>query len=156
MVDMGFPVEDDITKPDSTYIFSFPMKSPESSVFRDDRSAVDQLELWLSYQRYWCEHKPSVTIYVKEDEWLEVGAWVYNHFEEVSGISFLPHTDHTYRQAPYQEITEEEYNEWIKKMPREVDWAQLSSYESTDQTIGVKEYACSGGSCEIVDLGGDK
>ena len=148
----GFPVEDDVTKPDSTYVFSFPMKAPENAVFRDDRNAIEQLEHWLTYQRHWCEHKPSVTIYVKEHEWMEVGAWVWKHFDEMSGVSFLPHSDHTYRQAPYQEITEEEYNKLIVEMPVDVEWSRLSEYEMEDNTISSQTLACSGGVCDIVDL----
>ena len=152
MVDAGFPVEDDVMKPDSTYVFSFPMKAPEDAVFRDDRTAIEQLETWLTYQRHWCEHKPSVTIYVRDEEWMEVGAWTYKHFDEMSGVSFLPHSDHTYKQAPYQEITEEEYENALKNMPQNVDWADLAKYEETDHTAGSQTLACSGGSCEVVDL----
>ena len=152
MVEAGFPVEDDVMKPDSTYVFSFPMKAPEDAVFRDDRTAIQQLETWLTYQRHWCEHKPSVTIYVRDDEWMEVGAWTYKHFDEMSGVSFLPHSDHTYKQAPYQEITEEEYENALKNMPQNVDWADLAKYEESDHTVGSQTMACSGGSCEIVDL----
>jgi ribonucleoside-diphosphate reductase alpha chain len=155
MKDAGFPVEDDVMKPDSTYVFSFPMKAPEGSVFRNDRTAIEQLEQWLTYQRHWCEHKPSVTIYVKDDEWMEVGAWVYKHFDEMSGVSFLPHSDHTYQQAPYQEITKEEYENALSNMPQGVDWAALKEYEESDHTVGSQTMACSGGSCEIVDLTGE-
>lgn len=152
MRDAGFPVEDDVMKPDSTYVFSFPMKAPYDAVFRDDRTAIQQLEHWLAYQRHWCEHKPSVTIYVKDHEWMEVGAWVWKHFDEMSGVSFLPHSDHTYRQAPYQEITEEEYYQWLERMPTDVDWSRLSEYETEDRTTGSQTMACSGGVCEVVDL----
>lgn len=152
MKDVGFPVEDDVMKPDSTYVFSFPMKAPENAVFRDDRSAIEQLEHWLTYQRHWCEHKPSVTIYYRPEEILEVGAWVYKHFDEMSGVSFLPHSDHTYRQAPYQEISEQEYNEWLEKMPKDVDWTKLGEYEKTDHTTGSQELSCTGGKCELVDI----
>lgn len=152
MKDVGFPVEDDVMKPDSTYVFSFPMKAPEHAVFRDDRTAIEQLEHWLTYQRHWCEHKPSVTIYVKDNEWMEVGAWVYKHFDEMSGVSFLPHSDHTYRQAPYQEITEAEYNSWVEKMPADVNWQDLGLYETEDRTTSSQTMACSGSSCEIVDI----
>jgi len=152
MIDMGFPYEDDVTKPESTAVFSFPIKSPKESIYRDDRSALEQLELWLIYQRYWCEHKPSITVYVKENEWMEVGAWVYNHFDEISGVSFLPHTDHVYKQAPYQEISEEEYNKALDSMPKDVAWDRLFLYETEDTTKGSQEYACSGGVCEIVDI----
>lgn len=153
MAEKGFPVEDDVTKPDSTYVFSFPMKAPENAVFRDDRSAIEQLNHWLLYQRYWCEHKPSVTIYVKEEEWPEVGAWVWKHFDEVSGVSFLPHSEHTYRQAPYQEVTEDEYRELESRMPRGVNWADLGEYENDDRTTGSQELSCTGGACELVDIG---
>lgn len=152
MVDAGFPVEKDVMKPDQTYVFSFPMKAPDNAVFRDDRDAIQQLEHWLIYQRYWCEHKPSVTIYVKEDEWMKVGAWVWEHFDEMSGVSFLPHSNHTYKQAPYQEITEKEYEELVEKMPKDVDWSLLSNYETEDRTTSSQTLACSGGVCEIVDL----
>lgn len=152
MKDRGFPVEDDVMKPDSTYVFSFPMKAPEDAVFRDDRNAIEQLEHWLTYQRHWCEHKPSVTIYVKDSEWMDVGAWVYRHFDEMSGVSFLPHSDHTYRQAPYQEITEAEYNDWVKRMPTDVNWEDLGLYEFEDRTTSSQTMACTGGLCEVVDL----
>ena len=153
MVDKGFPVEDDITKPDSTYVFSFPVKSPQECVLRDTNSALEQLSHWLVYQRYWCEHKPSITVYVKEEEWPEVGAWVWKHFDEVSGVSFLPHTDHIYEQAPYQEITEDEYRELESRMPRGVDWSLLGEYERYDTTTGSQELSCTGGACELVDIG---
>lgn len=150
MIDAGFPVEDDITKPHHTCVFSFPMKSPENAIYRDDMSAIEQLELWLLYQRHYCEHKPSITVTVREKEWPEVGAWVWNHFNEMSGVSFLPHSDHVYKQAPYQEITKEEYGEWLKKMPKEIDWTLLQNYEKDDQTTGVQILACTGNSCELI------
>ena len=150
MIEQGFPHEPDVTKPDSTMVFSFPQKAPESSVFRNDRTAIEQLEHWLVYQRHWCEHKPSVTIYVKEEEWLEVGSWVYRNFGEMSGVSFLPHSDHNYQQAPYQEIDADEYNAAVSRMPHDVDWTSFSEYE--DATIGSQTLACSAGVCEIVDL----
>ena len=151
MVDKGFPVESDVMKPDTGYVFSFPIKSPDGCVTRDDRSAIQQLELWKTYQLYWCEHKPSITVSVKEDEWLEVGAWVYANFDIMSGVSFLPHSNHTYQQAPYQEIDEATYMEWLSKMPTNVDWSALKDYEQTDEAVtGIREYACTGGACEIV------
>ncbi len=153
MKDMGFPVESDVTKPDHTWVFSFPMKSPENAIYRNTMSAIEQLNMWLTYQRHWCEHKPSVTVSVKEHEWPEVGAWVYNHFNEMSGVSFLPFSDHVYKQAPYQDITKEEYEEWVKKMPdpKEVDWSLLQHYEKYDATTGTQELACSAsGGCELV------
>lgn len=148
MKDQGFPCEDDVMKPDTTLVFSFPIKAPEKAVFRNDRSALDQLEHWLLYQRHWCEHKPSVTIYVKDEEWPEVAGWTYKHFDEMSGVSFLPHSDHSYKQAPYQEITKEEYEELLAKMPT-ANWEALSDYEDTDQTEAMQTLACTGGACEI-------
>jgi ribonucleoside-diphosphate reductase alpha chain len=149
MKEMGFPVEDDITKPDHTYVFSFPQKSPEHAVFRKDMSAIEQLELWLTYQRHWCEHKPSVTVSVKEEEWMTVGAWVYEHFDEMSGVSFLPFSDHVYKQAPYQDCTKEEYEALASKMPKNVNWMDLAKYEKQDTTTGTQELACVAGGCEI-------
>ena len=149
MMDCGFPVEDDQTNPSHTSVFSFPMKVDDSAVFRTDLSAIEQLELWLVYQKYWCEHKPSITVSVKESEWLEVGAWVYKHFDYMSGVSFLPFSEHTYKQAPYQDIQKDEYELLIKKMPKEVEWSKLSDYEKTDMTIASQELACAAGFCEI-------
>jgi len=149
MMDTGFPVEDDAMNPSHTSVFSFPMKVDEGAVFRTDLTAIEQLELWLTYQKYWCEHKPSVTISVKENEWLEVGAWVYKHFDYMSGVSFLPFAEHTYKQAPYQDIKKEEYELLLDKMPKEVVWSKLSEYEKTDMTIGSQELACAAGGCEI-------
>lgn len=149
MKELGFPSEPDVTRPDHITVFSFPVKRPQNAVYRDDRSAIEQLELWLTYQRHYCEHKPSVTIYVKEHEWMEVGAWVYEHFDEVSGVSFLPHSDHSYKQAPYQECSEEYYTEFVNKIPKNVDWSLLSKYESYDQTTGVQTLACTGNNCEL-------
>jgi ribonucleoside-diphosphate reductase alpha chain len=150
MVDKGFPVEDDVMQPDNNYVFSFPVKGPKYAIFRDEKNAIEQLELWLTYQRHWCEHKPSVTISVKDHEWLEVGAWVYKHFDEMSGVSFLPSVGHIYQQAPYQECDKQKYEEALKHIPQNVDWGELSDYENTDQTTGSQELACSGPSgCEI-------
>jgi len=149
MTEYGFPVENDIMKPDHTSVFSFPMKVERSAVFRTDMSAIEQLELWLQYQKYWCEHKPSVTISVKEHEWIDVGAWVYKHFEYMSGVSFLPFSEHTYQQAPYQDCTEEEYKEFVKKMPKNIDWSRLSDWENIDMTTASQELACVAGACEI-------
>jgi ribonucleoside-diphosphate reductase alpha chain len=150
MLEAGFPAEDDVTKPDHTYVFSFPVKGPKHGVYRKDMSAIEQLELWKVYQENWCEHKPSVTISVKENEWMEVGAWVYNNFDMMSGVSFLPFSDHTYRQAPYQDCTEEEYKELLTKMPKDVNWALLSEYEEQDMTTSSQELACAAGGCEII------
>ena len=149
MKEIGFPVEDDVTKPEHTYVFSFPQKSPENAIYRNDMTAIEQLELWLTYQRHWCEHKPSVTVSVKEDEWMEVGAWVYKYFDEMSGVSFLPFSDHVYRQAPYQDCTKEEYEALLVKMPKNVNWEDLAKYEKKDTTTGSQELACVAGGCEI-------
>jgi len=149
MTDMGFPVEDDVMNPTNTAVFSFPMKVHEGAVFRTDMTAIEQLELWLTYQKHWCEHKPSVTISVKEDEWMEVGAWVYKNFDWMSGVSFLPFSEHTYQQAPYQDTNKEGYEFLKEKMPKNVDWSKLSEYEMSDMTIGSQELACVAGACEI-------
>lgn len=152
MKDQGVPSEPCVMKPDTTTVFSFPQKSPEGAVTRNDMTALDQLHLWMTYQRHWCEHKPSVTITVKDHEWMEVGAWVYRNFDEVSGVSFLPHSDHTYQQAPYQDCSKEDYDTLISVMPERIDWAKLSEYEKEDTTKGSQTFACSSGVCEIVDL----
>jgi len=150
MIDKGFPYEEDFYS-DNNYVFEFPMKAPDTAILRDEFNAIEQLNLWKIYNDHWTEHKPSVTIYVKDHEWLEVGAWVYKHFDDMSGISFLPHTDHTYKQAPYEEIDEEKYQELCEQFPDGVDWNDMVHYEGdTDHTEGVGELACSGSSCEIV------
>jgi ribonucleoside-diphosphate reductase alpha chain len=150
--DSGIPAEDDFMKPQDTTVFSFPVKAPAHAITRDKLTAIDQLEIWLTYQRHWCEHKPSITVSVKEDEWMEVGAWVYKHFDEVSGISFLPYSDHTYVQAPYQEVTKEQYEALVAKMPETIQWNALSLYELEDSTTGSQALACVSGECEIVDI----
>jgi len=149
MVDIGFPVEDDVMNPSHTSVFSFPHKVDQGAVFRTDMTAIEQLELWKTYQECWCEHKPSVTISVKENEWLVVGAWVYENFNYMSGVSFLPFSEHTYKQAPYQDCSEQEYKMLLDKMPEIVEWNKLSEYEQTDMTIGAQELACAAGFCEI-------
>jgi ribonucleoside-triphosphate reductase len=151
MIDMGFPAEPCVMKPDHTMVFSFPMKA-EGSVTRNDLTAIEHLDLWLTYQRYWCEHKPSITITVRENEWMEVGAFVYKHFDEISGISFLPHSDHSYQQAPYQECTKIAYTALAVEMPKNVDWSLLEKYEKTDTTASSQTFACTGDKCELVDL----
>jgi len=152
MSDQGIPNEPDVMKPDQTTVFSFPMKAPEGAIVTADMSAIEQLEMWLAYQRSWCEHKPSVTINVKSDEWFEVGAFVYKHFDEMSGVSFLPYNEHTYQQAPYQECLATDYHILLDQMPDSIDWDKLSEYEQEDNTAGSQTLACSGDSCEIVDL----
>lgn len=148
MIEQGVPVEDDKMRPDHNYVFSFPMKSPERAIFRNDMNAISQLDLWLTYQKYWAEHKPSITISVKEDEWFRVGSWVYDNFEWMSGVSFLPYSDHAYQQAPFQDITKDQYEQTLDKFPKNIDWNRLSEYEKEDQTTGSQELACSAG-CEI-------
>jgi len=152
MKDMGIPNEPDVMKPTNTTVFSFPIKSPDGAVVTSDLTAIEQLETWLTYQRHWCEHKPSVTINVRPDEWFEVGAFVHKHFDEMSGVSFLPYNEHTYQQAPYQEIGKSDYNMLLSVMPDKIDWSKLSEYEKEDNTVAMQTMACSGDVCEIVDL----
>ena len=153
MVDQGVPSEPCVMKPDTTTVFSFPMESPKGSRMRDDMSALEQLRVWMMYQEWWCEHKPSITVTVKEDEWFDVGAFVFKNFDKMSGVSFLPHSDHVYQQAPYQECTEDEYHDMITKTTTRIDWSKLKDYEMSDTTSGSQTMACSGDSCEIVDIG---
>ena len=153
MKDQGIPSEPDVFKPDQTTVFSFPVKAPNKAVVTSDLSAVDQLKMWLMYQRHWSEHKPSVTINVKKDEWFEVGTFVYEHFDEMSGVSFLPYNEHTYQQAPYQEIDKEEYKNILSTMPKSIDWSRLSEYEKEDTTTSSQTMACTGDVCEVVDIG---
>jgi len=153
MINEGIPSESCVMKPDTTTVFSFPMRSPDTCITRNNMSAIEQLEMWLIYQRHWCEHKPSVTVTVKADEWLDVGAFVYKNFDEMSGVSFLPHEDHVYQQAPYQDINEEQYDVMKSKMPSSIDWAKLGDFEKEDTTKSSQTFACSGDSCEIVDIG---
>jgi ribonucleoside-diphosphate reductase alpha chain len=147
LIEQGVPNEPCHLKPESTVIFSFPQAAPEGAITRNDRSALEQLELWLVYQRHWCEHKPSITVYVKEDEWFKVGAWVYEHFDEVSGISFLPHSDHTYKQAPYQDCTKEQYEEAVATLGVDINWDLF--VEEEDNTTGTQTLACTAAGCEI-------
>jgi ribonucleoside-triphosphate reductase len=146
LVDTGIPNEPDFMNPTAT-VFTFPKKAPTSAKVRGDISAIDHLELWLKFQRHWCEHKPSVTISVREEEWPEVGAWVWNHFDEMSGVSFLPHDGGSYRQAPYEEINEHTYNEWLEKIPTELDWDSL--HEEIDNVEGAQTLACVAQSCDL-------
>jgi len=153
LTESGVPAEDDVMKPNDTTVFSFPIKAPKNAVMRDDLTAVQHLDIWLVYQRDWCEHKPSITVSVKEHEWMEVGAWIWKHFDEVSGISFLPHSEHSYRQAPYQEISENQYNDALSDFPDEIRWADLVFYETEDGTSGSQTLACSSDTgCEVVDI----
>ena len=152
MKDQKIPNAPDVMKPDQTTVFSFPQKAPEGAVCTKDTTAIEQLEMWLMYQRHWCEHKPSVTINVRSDEWFEVGAFVYKYFDEMSGVSFLPFNEHTYQQAPYQDCGKHDYHELLSLMPDKIDWEDLANYEKEDNTAGSQTLACSGDSCEIVDL----
>ena len=152
LTDAGIPAEPCVMKPDSTTVFSFPTKSPDNAVTRNDMTAIEQLELWKTYALEWCEHKPSVTITVRDEEWMNVGAWVFDNFDICSGVSFLPHSDHTYAQAPYQDCDKATYKEAAAKMPKKIDWAKLSEYEMEDNTAGSQTLACSGDACEVVDL----
>lgn len=152
MKDSGFPCEPDAMKPDTGYVFSFPKAAPKGAITVKQVGAMDQLRLWKIYQDYWCEHKPSITVYYKDEEFLEAGQWLYNNFDSVSGISFLPYSDHTYKQAPYQEVTEEAYQAALDQMPKNVNWSMLATYEEDDNTSGTQTMACTGNSCEMVDI----
>jgi ribonucleoside-diphosphate reductase alpha chain len=153
LVDSGVPAERDVMKPDNVTVFSFPMQSPKGAVTRTQTTAIDQLELWKTYAIHFCEHKPSITVSVKEEEWMDVGAWVYENFDVASGVSFLPHSDHTYQQAPYQDIEPDEYLEWKQRMEVvHIDWNKLTEFEQEDNTSGSRELACTAGVCEVVDL----
>ena len=152
MIDQGIPSEPDVGKPDQTTVFSFPVASPGRCVNRNEMTAIEQLDTWLVYAKDWCEHKPSVTISVREEEWMDVGAWVWKNFDHCSGISFLPHSDHTYEQAPYQDCSREEYETLLAKLPPRINWADLANYEAEDNTTGTQELSCTAGVCEIVDI----
>jgi ribonucleoside-diphosphate reductase alpha chain len=152
LIAKGVPYEDCVRSPDTTAVFSFPMKAPESALVREDLTAIEHLELWKTYQLYWCEHKPSITVSVTDAEWLDVGAWVYKNFDDVSGVSFLPFSEHTYKQAPYQECDEATYLEYKARVPENIDWKALSDFEKEDTTSGTQTMACTGGVCEIVDI----
>ena len=147
LTEQGVKVEDEQFRPDTTSVFSFPIKAPKGAITRNDMTALEQLENWLVYQRHWCEHKPSVTISVKDDEWMDVGSWGWRYFDEISGISFLPYSDHTYVQAPYQDATKEEYDALRKITPKNIDWTKF--IEEDDNTIGAQTLACVAGACEI-------
>ena len=150
--DSGIPSEPDVMKPDETTVFYFPQKAPKNATITKDLTAIDHLEMWKIYRTYWTEHNPSVTVNVHEDEWLRVGAWVFDNFDSIGGISFLPASEHTYKQAPYQEISKDEYEEWVKKSPSNIQWDMLSLYEKEDGTTGTQELSCVAGECEIVDI----
>ena len=152
MKDQGIPSEPEVRKPEVTTVFSFPVQSPQGAIVTSDLSAIEQLETWLMYQRHWCEHKPSITVNVRKDEWFEVGSFVYEHFDEMSGVSFLPYNEHTYQQAPYQEIDKDEYESLLNLMPKSIDWSKLSVYEKEDNTKSSQALACTGDICEVVDI----
>jgi ribonucleoside-diphosphate reductase alpha chain len=149
--DQGVPNEPDVTKPKHTTVFSFPKRSPEGAVCTKDMTAIDQLEMWKVLADEWCDHNPSTTIQVKEDEWVGVFSWMYNEWDSICGIALLPYSEHTYQQAPYQEISKEEYEEAMAEMPS-IDWWVLGDYEVEDGTTGQHDLACSGGVCEVVDI----
>jgi ribonucleoside-diphosphate reductase alpha chain len=151
MIDAGFPWEPDVTNPEHTAVFSWPIEAPKDAITRKDISAIDHLEMWMLYQRDWCEHKPSVTITVKSHEWDDVREWVWKNFDDISGVSFLPYSDHTYRQAPYQDLTRAEYEDLVERMPKNVDWSLLSVYETEDMTTSTQDLACVAGGCEVPD-----
>jgi ribonucleoside-diphosphate reductase alpha chain len=150
LMDVNVPHEPDVMNPENMMVFSFPQKAPTS--YKQDLTALEHLELWLAYQEFWCEHKPSITVSVAEDEWMSVGAWVYDHFDQVSGISFLPKSDHTYRQAPYESITKDEYDALVKASPKSINWYDLNQYELEDNTESSQTYACTSDACEVVDI----
>jgi ribonucleoside-triphosphate reductase len=153
MIQSGIPAEPAIGNEDNMTVFSFPVQSPKGALTRDSLTAVEHLELWKTYAENWCEHKPSITISVKEHEWLEVGDWVYKNFDHISGVSFLPHSDHTYQQAPYTDCSKEEYESLVKKMPDTINWEGLKEIEVEDTTTGSQELSCTGEVCEVVDIG---
>jgi len=150
--DSGIPSEPDVMKPDQTTVFYFPQKAPKNATITKDLTAIDHLEMWKTYRTHWTEHNPSVTINVHEDEWLRVGSWVFDNFDSIGGVSFLPASEHTYKQAPYQEVSKEEYEQWLNKMPSNIQWEMLSFYEKEDGTTGSQELSCVAGECEIVDI----
>ena len=152
MIDQKIPNEKCFSNPDTTTVFSFPVKAPQGSIVRSNLTAIEQLEIWLTYMRHFTDHKPSITVSVREDEWFEVGAFVYKHFDEMSGVSFLPMSDHVYKQAPYQDCNKRDYEMLMKLMPKKIDWTKLSEYEKEDGTSSSQTLACTGDVCEIVDI----
>lgn len=152
MVDAGIPAEPDVTKPNSTTVFTFPQKAPAGALTRTDIGAIEHLEIWKVYKQHWTEHNPSITVSVKEDEWIEVANWVYENWEDVGGISFLPYSDHTYRQAPYEDCDETTFKQFTADMPKSIDWSLLSVYETEDTTTGSQTLSCTAGNCELVDI----
>jgi ribonucleoside-diphosphate reductase alpha chain len=149
MLDQGLPCEDCVMNPDSTAVFSFPMKAPDGAVIGDDITAIRHLEIWKVYSEHWAEHNPSITVNYTDDEFLEVGQWVYQNWDSVVGLSFLPKTDHVYAQAPFEAITKEMYDAFPKI---DIDFTRLADYELEDTTTSSHTMACVGGSCELVDV----
>jgi len=154
LMDSGIPCEDAVgdVESKSTAVFSFPIEAPEGAMINDELTPMEHLELWLTYQKHWCEHKPSITITVREHEWLEVAAWVYKNFDFMSGVSFFPHSDAVYTQAPYEEVDEATYHDLLASMPKEIDFYKLQEYEKEDTTKGTQEFSCVGDVCELVDV----
>ena len=152
LMDSNIPNEPDFNSPSNTVVFSFPFKSPNAAICRTDMKALEQLHLWKHFSEHWCEHKPSITVSVKEHEWMEVGNWCYENFDELSGISFLPFSDHSYRQAPYQDSNQIEYKKLMAEMPKSIDWEKFNDYEKEDNTKASQELACTAGVCEVVDI----
>jgi ribonucleoside-diphosphate reductase alpha chain len=152
MKDVGIPSEPDVAAPDTTTVFYFPQKAPEGALTRNDLTAVEHLEIWKVYKQHWTEHNPSVTINVREHEWIDVANWVYNNWDDVGGISFLPYSDHVYKQAPYQDCDQTDYKRLMLDMPEDIDWSLLSAYEQEDTTTGTQALSCTAGNCEVVDI----
>jgi ribonucleoside-triphosphate reductase len=153
MIEIGIPHEPDVMAPESTTIFTFPQAAPKNALTRNDLTAVEHLEIWKAYKTSWTEHNPSITINVKDDEWIEVASWVYDNWEYVGGISFLPYDSGNYKQAPYQDVSETDYKQWAAEMPKAIDWSWLSDYETEDMTVGSQSLACVANSCEVVSVG---
>jgi ribonucleoside-diphosphate reductase alpha chain len=152
MIDSGFPHEPDVTSPNNTMVFSFPIAAPEDAITRDDITAIEHMEIWKKFQAEWCDHNPSITVNVAENDWPAVGAWVWENFDIISGMTFLPYDGGEYRQAPYEAVDEIVYNDLLAEMPENIDWSTLSDYEHEDHTTGVQTLACSGDACEVVDI----
>jgi ribonucleoside-triphosphate reductase len=153
MKDVGIPNEPDVMAPDSTTVFRFPIKAPEGAITRTELTAVEHLEIWKVYKTHWTEHNPSVTVNVREHEWIDVANWVFNNWEFIGGISFLPYSDHTYKQAPYEDCDETTFNQFFHDMPESIDWSGLDAYEFEDNTTGTQTLACTSGECEVISIG---
>jgi ribonucleoside-diphosphate reductase alpha chain len=147
LISQGVPHETDVTK-DSNWVFSFPMKAPTNSRIASEMTAIDQLEHYLVYTKHWAEHSCSITVYVREHEWLDVAAWVYRNFDDINGISFLPYSEHIYKQAPYQSISETDYHKLMSTFP-DVDYGKYQIDEYDDYTTGNQMLACTAGVCEL-------